>query len=406
MTFSPSLQSISGAHTTASSLNNQCAVDWVNNRAYINGYHGSGYLTSNDLLAGTEIAYALVSAYSVPSGSPNQFNPTGIDANGDVYIAWNNSNGGGLIQIDGTTLAEITNGGADALPPNGFFLQGGYIVNVPVGTTQFMLCAESGITGFFQHFEVFNGVTFAGRYQSYTGDKAFVCPGKSGSATGFVVSSLSGGSHVYLKSISFATGGGWVIGNWPTQNSSIAVTDVVTIVPTDIDMAWSTIVQDGICVDQTDGHPIVIMTGDAGSTRTYAVKLNKTTGAIVWQRGLATGVTAGAQLAFSNISHQRLALLHNGSVQIINTSDGTSTTSSSGLAGVSCTSQCYNDTLGAILFAGDYSKTTGSPTQLNSTPNSFSGWGMLYVAAPFSPPLTAGSDHGWLWMAHALPASS
>ncbi len=398
MPFATSIQALIGPHTAQSSSNTQCGVDWVRNNVYIIGLNPSfagPYLSSVNMLTGVEQAWEDTTTYHQSPGQP----PVGVDANGDVYLSYSLINGGGLIQIDPTTLVQNTFGGTGASPPDGFpgILQCG-LNNIPVSGTQFMLVsAIGGAFADLRYTIVYDEVTFAGRAEQFgpgiANSRAINCAGKSGSGLGFVAAGPSGSGDlqtVVLSKVSCATGGGWVIGDWPTQNTNITISTLVTLVPTDIDAGWTEIYPVGIITDQTDGNPM-LMLQPAANVAGYLVKFDKSSGAIIWQATMPGPLAIyNNSLSFSIVTTQRLYLLFPtpNTVLTVNTNDGSLSSYSTNLAGLIVYGyQSSNDIRGGILCNVSYTEGAGSPTKLNSTPASFTGWSMLYVApAPAPPP--------------------
>ncbi len=376
----PSIQALIGPHTQQSSGNVQCGVDWVRNNAFIIGNQsGTNYISSVGLLSGTEQAFQTMASFT-PNGQGSP--PVGVDGNGDVYIPWGGLHGGGLLQLDGTTLAEITFGGADLPDPAGWLIVGGTLSNVISGSAQFMVATQQGgLFSFLRNTVVFNEVTFSGTSQNYGNAFAYTCPGKTGTNFGFTLAgpTAAGDTQTLVLSVVFCSSGGTTI------------TPIITLVPTDIDPAWTQIYPKGLCVDQTDGNIIISCKGQNGATHPgYLAKLDASTGAVLWTHALPnTSSIGGKQLAFSNITNQRFCYVTDGppKVTTVNTADGSSSSYTAGLAGLTVFGQqAFNDAIGAIICNVTFAVTAGSPTQLNATPNSFTGWSILYVAAPPAPP--------------------
>lgn len=376
MTFTPSIQSLIGAHT---GIGQQCAIDWARNNVFVPG-SDTGYLTSNGLITGTEQAFKSLSTYTSPVGnSPGGFPPIVVDGNGCPYENWLQHDGGGWIKADGTTLTQLAAGGSGSGPPAGFILVGGSACVITYSSTQYILA--SGETGL-DYVVLFDEVTYANLNTTYgsgiTGNSVCnVCAGKTGTQYGFVIYGPQSGTDtqkVFVEKVD-VTG--------PTM------TPLTSFLPTDINGSWTALYGAGICMDQTDGNPIIWFQNNG--TQGAMVKIDQNTGAIIWN--VSAPVNAGnweTQFSQSNITHQSLAIITgpiSPLVTIFNTSNGSSTSFSSGLAGVfPDPQQCYNDTLGCIVLATTFSQRAGSPTLLNSTPVNFNGWAALYVNPGFTPP--------------------
>jgi hypothetical protein len=401
MTFKPSIQSLTGTHTSSAD-SDQCAVDWTRDHAFIIGQHSGGHYVSRfGLLTGTEEAAQALATYGAGILLET---PLGIDANGNLYMVQPTGNYGGVVQIDGSDLTKILQWGTESTfsnLPNGI-PQSGAFVNVPNGNVQFMLAAGiGGNSSFLDKMSVLNGPTFAGRVFSWDGTAASMCAGAPGSHLGYLIAAPE--SSVFTQKLVFysilcAGLGLWSAADWPTQNSELTVTTIATILPTDIDAGWTQIYAGGMCVDQTDGHIVVSVAGQVGASQgVYFVKLNSTTGAIMWKCAMPGGI--GRKMApFSQIKHQKFCVFVWGGISdpnqvvTVNTADGSSTSYSTGLAGLELLGgQAFNDTTGQLVMYGQFTdEGSTSPTKLNSTPSSFTGWMVLYVIEAFAPPFVPG----------------
>ncbi len=95
-------------------------------------------------------------------------------------------------------------------------------------------------------------------------------------------------------------------------------------------------------------------------------------------------------MQYSSVIFQRYYLLTGtpNTVTTINTSDGSSSNYTSGLNGlIFFGPQCSNDSLGGVICSISNTTTAGGPSLLGGTPDSFTGWSILYVAAPITPAL-------------------
>lgn len=398
MAFYPSIQGFNGAHTANYVNNSQVAPDWANGVIYMCPLISSvRYVSRQNISSGAEEASEATTSYThAPSGDL----PITFDAVGQVYISWTGSpNGGGITRISGSTLAELGFSGVSSSNfPTGYpGLLDGMLINIPNSGTQFILASSiGGGLGILDFHAVFSQETFAGRQTSWTGTSpnGVACAGKIGSNLGYVAVGESGSAGTQILriyQIRALTGGSWVIGDWPTQNSQITSTEIFDLLPTDIDAGWTEIHKSGLVIDQLDGNLIICVSGQSGATtKYYYIKCDVGTGSVIWKVGFTdTSGLGGHQMSYGNIAHQRLAFLQSATstCTIINTNDGTTTSFSTGLAGVTAHgAQCYNDEIGAILLMSTFAATVGSPTQLNSTPSSYTGWSLLYVAEPAGPP--------------------
>ncbi len=402
MTFATSLQSLVSTYATITTT--PCSVNWQRGLAYRWGGPHSGDFRFSilSISSGLELANKLDSSYSphIPASSV----PIGLDGSGNVYLYWSSLNGGGLIQIDPLTLAQIGYGGTASPPPDGWALAGGKVSGFDSGGANFIIATGIGGTTQAGHV-IFNGLTFAGRYENWprsvvTTSNGFCCGGKIGDNCGFVVAGPGSDSavpQVTVYRIDGTPGGSWTAADWPTLNPLVTSTIIASIAPTDIDASWTTIAPNGCCVDQTDGNLIIPVVGDTGATTyLYIIKVDKTTGAVIWAAHMASrSALGGRTLAFSSITNQRIGFVNPthfatvASVQILDTSDGSTVdTYTTGLGGMQFFGeQCYNDSRGALCCNCTIVPHGDAPTLLNSTPSTFNGWGILYIApAPPPPP--------------------
>ena len=376
MTFIPSIQALIGPHAAQSSGQQQCAVDWTNNSAFINGGGIGPYLCSVGLLTGNEQAFALCSSFGGGALFVDNF-PVGLDDQGRIYI---NGFHVGLIQIEPLTLTELANA---AGVPNFDWVQG-TISCVPFSGKSYMLSSAQGTTNTFNYYAVSDEVTYSFGYSSsnYLNYSAATCAGALGSGLGYLVSGpLLTGETQFLRLFSV--------------DCNAKTTGLVgTILPAAVDAAWTEIYQQGICLDQTDGHLLMAVQGQSGASQEwYIVKVDEATAAVIWVSPVP-GRGGGPQMAFSRIANQRYCHIANGTggngvFTTIDTSDGSSTSFT--LNGLLVYGpQCYSDALGAIVCNLAYTAGGTAPIQRNSTPASYLGWSLIYVAPGPSPPPGAG----------------
>ena len=379
MSFSTTLQSYVGTHTATSS-HGQCAIDWGRNRLFtVGAVSTTYYLTRYGLLSGLEETFQATAAY----GSTSAIGNVGLDGNGQIYAVKPSGNYGGVLQISGDTLVPLGQWGVYSATDNIPYgiPQTNQFTNVVNGSTQYLLSAAEG--GIAPHYvSLLNAsnigtltTAYGGLYSSWNGPDALICPGADGSNLGFMVSgpnSSIDAQTLYFYSI--------LCSSAPTS------TNFTTMVPTDVDSTWTQIYAGGICVDQTDGNLLVSVSGQSGAAQpSYLLKIHSVSGAILWSVAVP-GAAGGAMMSFSRVKYSRFAIFHYGgisgtnSVTVVNTAAGTSTSFTSSLAGLQITGlQAFNDTSGLLVMNGSFSKTTGSPSLLNSTPTSFTGWMGLYV---------------------------
>jgi hypothetical protein len=375
MAFSPSIQSLVGDHSGGTSI----GIDWNANRAF---ELNNTYLSRYGILTGLEEAYEpLADMGGVGENGVAAF--IGVAANGNIFISASGSlYNGAAMYVNGGTLSMINLIGYPS--PN--FGQGG-METVTFGSTQFLVDRGLGDS----IISVLNRVNYDTTstwqtFQDYPGIGGMGCAGTAGTGTYYLCgNSLTGG----VESVTFAL---------VTFNALgfVSQTNIGTFIRTDIEPQWTEqfgII--GICLDQTDGKPIIIFKGVGGSvTHGIMAKVNPSDASVEWKVHLPNSdggspPSAGNTFAYSSITHQRVGF-YTGSpaqVTIYDTSNGSVVDQySNDLGGLSnIDGQCYNDSLGCIVLGCNFSGGPGCPTLLNSTPISWGdGYAVLYVAAPIS----------------------
>lgn len=376
MPFSTSIQLLLGAHSPTG-IGTTCTVDWQRNRAWL-GDGGGTNLTRIGLISGLEEAYAPWSNYASANTSP-----VGIDANGNLYLPNGGLHSGGQTQIDGGSLAQLA---SNAYPTNDF--GGGGFANVPAGGSQYMLDVGvgGGIIGPLSEINVTKDTINV--YSSgwpVSQKLGLVCNSKPGNSFGFLLNSPSDGTTTQAITLSKLT-----VGLVPT------LTVLGSLNATGIDSGWTTIVAQGMCIDQTDGNPLVDVTGSGGAHGEYIVKLNAADGTLLWKCPMTVTTGIDYQWNWSSVLGSTLYVVGGPpcTLTTINTTNGSSSTTTSGLSGVVIfTGQMSSYNLGTVVCHCTYTQGAGSPTPLNSTPSSWSAarWAVLYVAAAPTPPTGTGS---------------
>lgn len=171
-------------------------------------------------------------------------------------------------------------------------------------------------------------------------------------------------------------------------NASIAFSRGGSVTPANIDAAWTHITNTaGPVFDATDGNVIFwANTSDAVTHTNYVVKVNPATAAVVWATAV-TGIPNGftGDIGQGLVSTGKLLWMSGGTVYTCTTSSGAvSTTAITGFT--QTVGQISDDANGGLIVWGQYLAQMGAPTQLNSTPSSFTGWAFLGSAA--TPPIT------------------
>lgn len=375
MAFSPSIQSLVGAHSGGVSI----GIDWNALRAF---ELNNTYLSRYGLITGLEEAYApLADMGGVGENGVAAF--IGVAANGNIFISATGSlyNGASML-VDGDTLSMINLIGYPS--PN--FGQGG-METVTYGSTQF--CVDRGLgDGIITVLNRINYIdtTTWQTFQDYPGIGGIGCAGIAGTGTYYLCGNPTDpfGTGTINFAVSQFNGSGFV-----------SQTTIGTFSRSDFDAGWTEQFGcTGMCLDQTDGKVLAIFKGVGGSnSHSVLSKINPDTAAIEWVTHIPNGdggsnVSAGNTFAYSSIQHQRCGF-YTGSpatVTIYNTADGSIADQyNNDLGGLSnIDGQCYNDSLGCIVLGCNFSNGLGSPTLLNSTPTSWGdGYAVLYVASAF-----------------------
>lgn len=374
MTFSPKIQTFDGANAAHGNAFT-CAVDSVNNRLWM---ADATNLAKYNISAGTETSAVAISTISHAGGSY-----VGVDNNGKIYL--NGSNGlsnGAMVQVDGTSLAFLNRAiyTTPGFPERAIVKTGSAnsILGHNVGNSVIGSLNNSGLS---------TDATFLALIGWPVGPRTVTSPGaNSGSHCWMLNGSDSGGGPMYLQKIS-VTG---------------TVTTIATPTPTDFDAGWALALPESICVDQSDGNPVLVVTNNSA---VRLVKINASSGAIIWNVLCPSFMAnSGEQLGQSFISASRLATWKNfanqNAVTIFNTTDGSvDTTYNTGFNGLTfSTAQSYFDALGCIIAFGTWDGTGpggGGPTPLNGSTGPFTGWFALYVADGIVPPTPPVTNDDW-----------
>lgn len=339
-------------------------------------------LVRANIITGLQDNYATYASFGygsalVPPGiSPKAL---GVTPGGNLVTGGECLNNGAITRIDGSDLSLID---VHQYPSSPTSVIGGYgFATVTHSGTDYAIDnGTDSIFGFSRQL-----VTSANGVETYNEEFAestvvATGRGKAGTNYGYYVKSTTA-AGVKVNKVTL-----------PTP----AVTLLHTIVAVDVDATATAIFCRAVATDETDGHPILYITTTAGTAPAYVVKVDKDAGTIIWIRALAAVASINNHTWNQTVINNRRLFIVSGSpnrVTTVNTSDGSSTSFTSGLEGLTFQSgQVSNDDLRCLVLSCEFTEGTDSPTLLNSTPSIFAqSWAVLYVA---SPPLGPSED-GW-----------
>ncbi len=395
MPFGTTIQSLTGAHSGTYGP----AVDWLNNKVYETS---GAYISRYGLVSGLEEANADQAALGIPATYPLALGQDGNLITEGPGAPFN----GGIQTIDPSTLASISGGAF-----SGVSYGGGDFAGVQVGGDQWCVAVgPGGGIGGTHKILICEGVTqvYSEGWPAGT-NVATLCPGPSGSAKVYMcVGAFSSGDTQQITLNSYECNLGPVI-----NKDTIVVLD-----PTDIDAAWTEIYPCGFCLDQTDDNLIMFVAGQSGATTlNYLIKIDVSDGSILWQHTVlgagssrAGGFRTTSRSSITQGQFGYVCTASSAKIVIVDTSDGsTISTQTTGINGFSCSTGngFYNDTLGAFVGIFSYNYIDAdSPARLNSTPSTFNGYGVLYIApgvAPGPGPGDVGDAGSRRWMAAIRP---
>lgn len=345
------------------------AYDPLNNRIFSTGpADAQTYLTSYDFTAGTVNNYDS----NVPStGATIQFQTAmTLDPSGNVWTydnnlqrivelvpgsTWSLGIAGGTLPWSASSFAWTEVGGESYLIGGGFAQPGA--VTRDIGA--FLISGDT--------------VTPNGVYQN-TGGTTTLCAGPPGT--------------VYWTVQPFGIfGTNFAFGSNTISGSGLSGGQIKTYMPTDFDPAWGSILSfSGPAYDQQDGNVLIEVSGYGTFQSQYIVKLDVTSGAILWKVSVDDNHGFSDQgLINSNIQYGYFIYYANttSTVFLIDTLAGTATTRVSTGGLVAMGEQSSNDALGCIIGTAIWDTGNGALTLLNSTPSSGGpALGAVYFTTP------------------------
>jgi hypothetical protein len=378
MVFAPTIQTFNGlqaAHPGTTGV--QCAIDWGNDRLWMND---ATNLSRHTISTGAQAAYVLTS--TIPNYTTALL---GWDNTGNIYMPVNTTlYNGGLSQINGTSLVLIQT--ANMAAPH--FTSDNVVQTGGIAT---MVGSNPG-----------NAVITSNNSTNYTsGGSYLLSQGWGTDLRGKVCSGADGSGISWLFTSPGDPG--------PTQQVTVNKVDAfgtkttVGVIPmASISGSFTTIGINALCVDQTDGNPIGIFTGNGDNPK--LAKISQDDASVMWVAGSpVVSDSAGSVFSQSRIRNNRLGVLNkspNGIV-IYDTTDGSTVDAYfTGMSGINIIGpQCYDDTLGAVILCCQYNTTVGGPSPLNGSTTGFTGWAILYVADAIVPatPIIPGAYKTRVW---------
>lgn len=374
-------------------------VDAKNSRIFVfkNGTTATDGIRVFDIMSGNQINQATYGdIFGIGSGFAIG-DPFVLGDDGFIYTIVGPSNSTTYIKIDPNTLRIVASAGAvtgslSPAPDRIRFPRN--LAPVSVGGKYFVL-APSLSGAVLNVVEMTEGFTQNAGHNVATFADAGLSSvaGAKGSGIGFTVgwgqSSGTTGYNLFKTTIS-AAASGFSLYNFPTfQNPFITTAQVGTaITPASIDATWSHVsIPIAMYYDNSDGNIILVANNaiDVVTTAYYLVKINSTTGAVMWKTAIGTpflSLEAGGSGSY--LAYGTFAFISSGGVGVynytkVNTTSGAITNTT--LVGVTTNNTFWDSRLGVLFGGGSYVSGGGAPIQLNATPSSFSNWFALRVTA-------------------------
>ncbi len=376
MTFATKVQSLVGAHSGIYDP----AIDWTISKIYETS---GSYISRYGVLTGLEEAFADQVALGISATTPLGLTTSSNIVTTGPGAAFN----GGIQTIDASTLTRISNGAFSGVN----YGLGSY-ASVLVGSQEYNITCGNGAPLGGTHSIIICQDTAQIYYDGWP----------AGNNGGTLCAGPPGLNTVYLATAPTASGNipqtvtiqAYLCGASPSKST------VIVVSPTDIDAGWTEIYFGGFCLDKTDNNLLVFFSGQTGATTlSYLTKID-VGGSISWTHAVTNNGSnpAGSHgvMANSSITHSQYGYVCTAgtpTITIVDTTDGsTISTQTTGLNGLTMPGPtgCYNDTLGCIVsYMSNMYVDADSATLLNTTPSSFSGYGVLYITEGYSPPSTS-----------------
>lgn len=367
---------------------NQAIADWVRNQFFI--VDGGASKIFRYALDGTQVNQAPFTEVAPPFA---------IDPQGFIYNQKTASNFNGQQKLT-QDLEFVGSWGV----PSGFAnLPNG--VGLPVNLAAIKCGDGDWLYGVTQNLDYHiwmvygTGLVFGGLYYEIDENGITCVAGASSDtppeATAFAVGWPSFGGPVQLGVYKTTIQGNAFVYNpdsWPDVNTNLPTVKIATIPVATIDATWTNIEKPGVIYDSTDGNLILmVQTSDSVVVKSYLLKVNGTTGAIMWQIPWFTYASGNNQPGQSRIRHGIFCGLDtsgsNHNLHTVDTIAGTDVITSDGFAGLEIGPQSFDDTSGVIFGNFNFVSGAGAPIARGDTPPAYSNtWSSLYCREAFPNP--------------------
>jgi hypothetical protein len=355
----------------------QVAPDWANNRIMgpANGSSSNdgiryfyGYVSGDQVIsANLQTIGILTGGNGVQISNGNAF---ALSPGGTMLFPENLSNSTTLALVDARTLRLVSQFGISSSSTS------------PSPTGGNRICSPGSIAPLrYNSTDFFVAVSL---YSLEPGEvNLLTCPGlylKNLGTTTQPDAIVGGYTNVNGVGTMFVIGrqkpGGTAVGTFGLYTVTVSASDsgtlhsIATVNVTSIDPTWTTYSSvSGAAVDQTDGNPIIMVsTTNAVTNQNYIVKLNASTGAVIWATAIPFyDLWMDTSCKSHSIKNQTFYYLYyhgaTGTLYTFNTANGTFTTQVIG--SLSSAGQCVSeDTNNSIIVYGQWSETTTHPTYL------------------------------------------
>jgi hypothetical protein len=190
-----------------------------------------------------------------------------------------------------------------------------------------------------------------------------------GHAFGIQLGPASGSLDAYLLALPFGNGVAPTTSSltlYSLSNTGV-LTSLGTFAPSDVDATWTHFFYiAGLAYDASDGNLIMgAQTTDSVSNKQYILKINASTGAVVWTRAITNLTPYAWSFTFSRVNGTYHYLDGSSLARHISTADGSETTET--VTGLSVSGpQFSDDTTNSIILFGSFNPGAGPPQYVGS----------------------------------------